>query len=204
MYLDRILGTKTKVNLLATLIQNPRRTYVEKELAAECRASPSETNRQIADLVSAGLVTMQRMGRTKVYRINTAHFLHAPLKRLFLDLNKIYRDITDRVVRAAVRRNAVSCALLVGSAATGTVRSDLVSEPSDIDLVFLVAAQKEVKPLEDTLLRFISSEISDRYGIVLYPLVLSLPKYKQLLAAGKDPFILHVHAEGEVLHGTKP
>jgi hypothetical protein len=39
MYLERILGTKTKVNVLAVLIESPGRTFVEKELAGQCGAS---------------------------------------------------------------------------------------------------------------------------------------------------------------------
>jgi len=46
MYLDKILGSKTKINLLSVLVAHPERSIVEYELAKEAEVSVSEVNWQ--------------------------------------------------------------------------------------------------------------------------------------------------------------
>jgi DNA-binding transcriptional ArsR family regulator len=91
MYMDKILGTKTKINILSVLVAQPERSIIENELAKEAGMSVSEVNRQIKDLVNAGLVTMERTGKAKVYRVNRQHFLYQPLRSIFRSL-KIYTE----------------------------------------------------------------------------------------------------------------
>ena len=84
MYLEDILGSKTKVRILNTLFMGEQDSYFEKELARACGSSISEVNRQIHFLVEFGLIFFQKQGRLKVYRLNPAHFLYKPLKDLFV------------------------------------------------------------------------------------------------------------------------
>lgn len=84
MFLEEIIGSKTKIRILYFLFKNEKSVYFEKELAVACGASISEVNRQIKSLVEFGLVHFQKEGRLKKYRINPAHFLYKPLKDLFL------------------------------------------------------------------------------------------------------------------------
>ncbi len=84
MYLEDVIGSKTKVRILYTLFSNENRAFFEKELAITCGSSISEVNRQIVSLVEFGLIHHYREGRLKFYRINPAHFLYKPLKDLFL------------------------------------------------------------------------------------------------------------------------
>jgi len=74
VYLEKILGTGTKINVLSLLVNNPQKSYVEKDLAAEAGAAVSEINRQMPALVESGLVHLERVGKTKVYSINRQHF----------------------------------------------------------------------------------------------------------------------------------
>jgi len=200
MYLDRILGSTTKVNALSVLISNPKRSFMEIELAKESGSPVSEVNRQMKDLVSSGLVVMQRVGRTKVYRINAKHFLYPPMKRVFRDLERVYREIAQKVV-LQIAKHKPRAVILFGSLSKGRIRSDIVNEPSDIDLV-VVAEQKAVEKIKNDLLQFINTEISLKYGVVVYPIVISSEEYVKGLR--KDPFIIDVHARGEVLYGEKP
>ena len=52
------------------------------------------------------------------------------------------------------------------------------------------------------MIRYINSEVSLRYGIAIYPIVLSVEDYLEGLK--QDQFIIDVHAKGEVLYGEKP
>jgi len=84
MFLEEVLGSRTKIRILYTLFQNEKNSYFEKELATICGASVSEVNRQISSLVEFGLIHHYKEGRLKMYKINQAHFLYKPLKDLFL------------------------------------------------------------------------------------------------------------------------
>ena len=84
MYLEEILGSKTKVRILYTLFTAGKDSFFEKELAVACGSSISEVNRQIHFLVEFGLIIYQKKGRLKIYRLNPAHFLYKPLKELFI------------------------------------------------------------------------------------------------------------------------
>ncbi|MFQ6076794.1 MAG: nucleotidyltransferase domain-containing protein, partial [Candidatus Bathyarchaeia archaeon] len=175
---------------------------VENELAREAGAAASEVNRQMRDLVDSGLVTLERAGRVKVYRVNPQHFLFKPLKSLFRNLEEVYREVADRAVKFITEKHKVKAVILFGSLSRGRIRSDLVKEPSDLDLVIVTEGKDQIKQIEKDLINFVNSEVSARYGIVFYPILISEEEYRAGLST--DQFIIDVQARGEVLYGEKP
>jgi len=202
MYLDKILGSKTKINSLFVLIAHPERSIMENELAKEASASVSEVNRQVKDLVNVGLVVMERVGKAKMYRVNQQHFLYEPLKSVFRGLEEIYREIANKVAKFVAEKHKVETVLLFGSLAMKKIRSDFVKEPSDVDIMVIVKSKSQTRAVEKDVLEFVKSEIFPVYGINVYPIVLSVEEYLSGLA--KDVFIMNVHSRGEVLYGEKP
>jgi len=202
MYLDKILGSKTKINVLSVLVAHPERNIIENELAKEAGASVSEVNRQVKDLVSVGLVIMERTGKAKVYRVNQQHFLYEPLTSVFRGLEEIYRETAGKVAKFVAGKHKVEAVMLFGSLAMGKIRSDFVKEPSDIDIMVVVKDERRIQAVKKDILDFVNSEIFPAYGINVYPIVLSVEEYLSGLA--KDVFIMDVHSRGEVLYGEKP
>lgn len=200
MYLDRILGSTTKINALSVLISNPKRGFMEIELAKASGSPVSEVNRQMKDLVNSGLVVAERVGRAKVYQINSKHFLYTPLSRLFRSLGSVYREVAQKTV-SHIAKHEPRAVILFGSLSKDRLRSDIVREPSDIDLV-VVAEKGDVQKIRDDMIKFINAEISIRYGVAVYPIVLSSEEYVKGLS--DDQFIINVHSEGELLYGEKP
>jgi len=204
IYLGKILGSETKIKLLFILINNPQVSYMEKELAKESKSSSSEVNRQIPDLVSAGVITMQKIGKAKVYSINRKHFLFLSLQKLFISLDKIYKNIAQQIKEITTKKfKIIQTIILIGSLAYGKVREDIVKEPSDIDLIFIVKEEKNIKEVKKFLLDYISKEISLKYGIILYPFVISRQEYLKGLNK-KDLFILETYIRGKIIYGEKP
>ncbi len=204
MYLEKILGTSTKIRVLSIMVGAPEKSYMEKDLAKAAGAATSEINRQMSDLVGGGLVRLERVGKTKIYSLNKRHFLIPSLKRLFRDLNAVYGDAASRLSKfAASSSNDVEAVLLIGSVARGKVKSDIVESPSDIDLVFILKNKKGKEKLFNSLISYINKEISLVYGIVCYPIVMSKNEYIEALK-NKDEFILRVQSEGVELYGRKP
>jgi len=200
MYLDRILGSATKLNALSVLVSDPKRGFMEIELAKESGSPVSEVNRQMSDLVNSGLVLVQRVGRAKVYQINSKHFLYTHLRRLFRSLESVYREVAQKIV-SRITKHEPRAVILFGSLVTGKIRSDIVREPSDIDLV-VVADKGDIEKIKDEMIQFINAEISVRYGVTVYPIVLSSEDYVKGLSG--DQFIIDIHSKGELLYGEKP
>lgn len=204
VYLGKILGSETKIKILFVLVAKTHSSYMEKELAKESKSSGSEVNRQISDLVNSGLVTMQRLGKVKTYSINQEHFLFSPLRKLLIDLNRIYRKIAQEIKEFAVARiKHIQTIILIGSLTQDKVREDIVEEPSDIDLIFIAESAKFVKEIKKSLLDYINKKIFSRYGVTLYPFVVSQQEYFKRLNR-RDDFILESYTKGEILYGKKP
>ena len=201
MYLDRVLGSRTKVNALAVLVMNSQGAFLEVELAREAGSSVSEVNRQMRDLVNSGLVGLERVGKGKVYRINRKHFLFRQLRDLFRELETVYKRAASDIVGYATKKFRIKTAILFGSLAKGGIRNDIVSEPSDIDIA-IVAPAKTISIIRKALVSYVNSEIAERYGISVYPIVLSPEQYVAGLRQGS--FISDIHAKGQVLYGEKP
>jgi len=202
LYLDKILGSKTKVNALSVLVTHPERRIVENELAKEAGASVSEINRQMKDIVDAGLVTMERIGKSKVYQANQQNFLFQPLKNVFKGLEETYREIANKVAKFVAEKHKVETVLLFGSLVSKKIRSDFVKEPSDIDVMIIVKNEGQTESVKNDVLNFVGSKIFSIYGINVYPIVLSIEEYLHGLA--ENTFIMDVHSRGEVLYGEKP
>jgi predicted nucleotidyltransferase/DNA-binding transcriptional ArsR family regulator len=205
MYLDKLLGSKTKINLLSVLVSKPERSFIESELAKEAGAAVSEVNRQITDLVSIGLVTLERVGKSKLYKVDQKHFLYVPLKELFTSLEDVYKEIAHEVtnyIALIPMLPEVKTIILFGSLSSGKVRENFVKEPSDIDLVIVVQDEEQVVPVKNKVLDFVNTKVFPVYGVNVYPIVLSVDEYISGLSA--DAFIMNVHSNGEVLYGEKP
>jgi len=202
MYLNRILGSKTKINVLSVLVTKPERGIIENELAKEADASVSEVNRQLKDLVNVGLIIMERVGKAKVYHVNQQHFLYEPLKSVFRGLEDVYREVANKAAKFVAEKHKVETVMLFGSLATGKIRSDFATEPSDVDIMVIVRDKSQTKAVEEEMLASVNSEVFPVYGINVYPIVLSVEEY--LSGLTKDAFIMDVHSRGEVLYGKKP
>jgi len=154
-YLDKILGSKTKINLLHVLVSHPERSIVENELAKEAGLSVSEVNGQVKDLVNVGLVAMERVGKSKLYRVNWQHFLYKPLRGVFRGLEEIYREVAEKVAEFVTRGHEVKAVVLFGSLAARKVWSDFVKEPSDVDIMIVVEGEGRIKSIRNDVLNFV-------------------------------------------------
>jgi predicted transcriptional regulator len=202
MYLDRVLGSTTKVNVLSVLINITEQGIIESNLAEEAGVSSSEVNRQINDLITINLVKLRRVGRSKLYYINTEHFLYEPLSELFKSLDAVYLEIANKIKDYIISVTQVEAVILIGSLATSSIRQNYVSDPSDIDIVVVVNEDSKVSTIKNKLVDFNMNEIYPVYGVNVYAIVLTIDIYIDGLSA--DKFIMNVHTYGETLYGKKP
>lgn len=121
------LFTKVQQRVLGLLFGNPERSFYANEIIALAQTGTGAVQRELARLQSAGLVTVQQIGRQKHYQANRASPVFEELRGLVLKTV----GLAD-VLRAALAplRDRITTAFVFGSVAKGQD-----SAASDIDLM---------------------------------------------------------------------
>lgn len=121
-----IFRSELQAQLLALLYLRPGRTWRLNELAEHARYSVSATHSELDRLATAGLVRVERAGRTGLYGAATESPLFEPLHQL------IERTLgVEARLREDIRQlEGVEAAAIFGSWARGEA-----SESSDIDVI---------------------------------------------------------------------
>ena len=120
---------KTRRNVLALLFGQPERTFYLREIAARAASGMGQVQRELAQLVAAGLVLREPRG-------NQVHFRANPRAPIFSELTALVTKtfgVAD-VLREALApfENRIRLAFVYGSIAKGTAGA-----ASDIDLLLI-------------------------------------------------------------------
>jgi predicted nucleotidyltransferase len=136
-----------------------------RDLARRAGISHPRANQVLADLAEQGLVAVQRLPRTDLYRVNQRHALAEPLGKLFELEPKLKVELISLVARELkTRRLPVKEARIFGSAARGAME-----RTSDVDLA-LVTSRESVAAVEGAA-QEIAETVRERFGTRLNVLV---------------------------------
>jgi predicted nucleotidyltransferase len=114
-----------------------------RDLARRAGVSHPRANQVLADLNDQGLVAVERLPRTDLYRVNWRHVLAEPLAKLFELEPKLRFEFLSLVARELrTRRLPIKEARIFGSAARGAM-----APTSDVDLA-LVTSRESVTVVE--------------------------------------------------------
>lgn len=107
--LEHLFGSKTRVKLLQIFFRAPIRAYYVRELARLTNTQLNAIRREIANLLSLGLVTQldteqagaMELGteRSKYYQLNTGSLLFNELKALFVKSAMLEEEVFVREVQ---------------------------------------------------------------------------------------------------------
>jgi predicted nucleotidyltransferase len=178
--LDDVFGSASHVKLLRALYALPAEMGTSgRDLARRAGVSHPRANQVLADLAEQGLVAVQRLPRTELYRVNRHHALTEPITKLF-GLEPVLKfELLSLVGRELkVRRLPVTEARIFGSAARGTM-----APASDVDLA-LVTTRESVAAVEAAA-QEIAETVRERFGTRLNVLVGS-PSLERL-RKGRQP-----------------
>ncbi len=160
-----------------------------RELSRAVDQSLGSTVPALNDLLGARIVLMRRVGRSRVVRLNEAHPLAGPLRKLF-------RDETDALVGVArsfseaLPSAGLKAAVLFGSAARGES-----SARSDVDVLVVVDDPRRAAAVEG-----VAAAMLDRFDATVSPLILPEREVERRIAAF-DPLLETIAAEGKLLRG---
>jgi len=164
--LNDILASASHVRLLRALFALPSAMGRSgRDLARRSGMSHPRANQVLADLAEQGLVSVERLPRTDLYRMNRHHVLAAPLAELFELEPKLNFELQALVARELKKRRLpVKEARIFGSAARGAM-----APKSDIDLA-LVTSRESVAAVEAAA-QEIAETVRARFGTRLNVLV---------------------------------
>ncbi len=164
--LDEVFASASHVRLLRALFGLPSDMGRSgRDLARRAGVSHPRANQVLADLAEQGLVAVQRLPRTDLYRINRHHALSEPLGTLIELESKLKFDLLALVARELkARRLPVREARIFGSAARGGM-----APTSDVDLA-LVTSHESVAAVEAAA-QEIAEAARERFGTRLNVLV---------------------------------
>lgn len=163
-WLEEAFGNRARIKTLRAMVADPSRRWTERELARATRLSPNTVNLAVRALARAGLLDVQRFGRTHAVELRPSGAVEA-LKRFFWEETRMMRLVEERVADAVPPTCAV---YLYGSTVWGGAHSD-----SDVDLL-LVA--------EDDAL---AEEVAANVGFLVSAV---FPARLEILALGRAKF----------------
>jgi predicted nucleotidyltransferase len=164
--LDDIFASASHVRLLRALYALPSNMGRSgRDLARRASVSHPRANQVLAELADQGLVTVERLPGTDLYRLNQQHVLADPLGKLFdLEPNLKFELLSLLARELKARRLPVKQARIFGSAARGAM-----APASDVDLA-LITSRQNIGAVEAAA-QEIAETVRERFGTRLNVLV---------------------------------
>jgi DNA-binding transcriptional ArsR family regulator len=173
--LDALLP-KTRQGILAAMLVRPEKAWFVSELARRMGVPSSSLQRELQDLLEAGILNCHRQGRMVYYQANADSPIFGDLRGLLLKTAGLVDVLADALKPLASKLRSV---FVYGSIASATELSD-----SDIDLMVIGT----VSPMELALpLR----QARELLGREIKP-TLYTPTEFEKKRAGKDHFLMRV------------
>jgi len=168
--------------VLALLFGSPEERFQSAELIRRVGKGSGAVQRQIATLVSAGLVTVTRVGNQKHYQADARSPVFSELSALIRKTTGIVPELRDALVTV---EDKLAFAFVFGSVAAGTARST-----SDVDVMVV---RKSGSELDHATLFDLLTAVDRRLGRSVEPVLMSLANWTAKRAKG-DSFVARIAA----------
>ena len=179
--LKKLLGSRTRINILKLFIFNPKKEYYVREIERLIKESFDPVRRELIQLESIGLLKSRVSGRQKYYCANTGHMLFPEFKSMIMKTV----GIGDTVKNAIKDKSDILIAFIYGSYAKNTENGE-----SDIDL--FVIGDISSKDLQEVISE-VESKTMREINATIYPLKELKEKHK-----AKNHFIVSVLKEPKI------
>jgi len=140
--MENILAKKTTLRILSFLFKNPKKEFTETELIKKVRIGKGAASDAITRLSKSGIISIKRIGKTKLISLNLLNPLTFSLRRIF-DWQRLTSLPKNRISSILLFRtytcNHAKAIVLFGSLQAGTF-----NEKSDIDLLVITGHEKEI------------------------------------------------------------
>lgn len=168
------LNSNIKVRMIKFLLTHEA-SMSEREIASVLKISHMSVNRTLRELADLNFVNYIAVGKAHLWKVNRKSYVFKALSRLIEGVSTINSPMEDfrRFLLRNMPKNLVKKAVLFGSMAAGTERSD-----SDID-IFILAKNPRVKSALKSKMEALSTVCFELYGNRLSPYVLTEHEMKR-------------------------
>ncbi len=125
------------LQVMTEVLTNPSKKYSIKDAAKASKVSTFAASETLEQLLSKGMVLLEKVGRTHQYKANLDNFLAREWKIIFSLEDLAAAKLVERILR---KSKNVSSIVLYGSCAIGTD-----TEKSDFDLLVIADGNIEKK-----------------------------------------------------------
>ncbi len=162
VFLEDVLGSRVKVNVLRMLFKFKAKTFTGRELAESIRLTHTGVRRVLRELQASNLVMIEYHGRSNLITLNPDSYVYDVLQTLFdAEASTFYSFVQE--LKREVPNGIVSCAIF-GSVARGTEEPD-----SDVDVLFITDTKEAVQRFIEHKMQFFVR----KYGSVITPYIMS-------------------------------
>lgn len=188
-YLNEVLSTESRVEILRFMMNYPTKEFTENELASLTDVSQKTVNRTMPTFVNQGILSVKSMGNANVYSVNSNQYIAEQLQELFEREQKAREELKTMLGEAFKDDDD-----LISLAIFGSVAEEREEPGSDVDL-FILTRDKETttKKLEEARM-----EIERRFGNAISEYVLTPEEFENKL--GEEP-LKSIIASGELILG---
>ncbi len=188
--LDTIIGSKTKVRVLRTMVANDREYWLS-ELSRKTGLSTGALHPALEGLVDTRVLKTRKAGRSWLYSLNCTHVLIDEIRTLFTAERERPAELARTFV-AGMDKRGVRNIVLFGSAVRGEY-----TDTSDIDL--LVVHEGEEEDIRERVSAD-TDRMLDENDVLISLTCLTRKELRERLDRF-DSFVLTVLNEGELLYG---
>lgn len=180
--LETLFSSKVRVEVLCAFFLEPEKPIYIREVERKTGQDFKGISRELKNLNDIGLLTVQREGNLKYYRLNKEFLIYRELRDIFLKTRGAVAMVGDALAGVA----GIDFAFVYGSYAAGLER-----ETSDIDLMVIGAI-----PLEDLLKILRGPE--ERLAREVNPSLYDMDEVRRRCRED-DPFIADVMAGQKIM-----
>lgn len=168
-YLELLLGSKVKINVLRALWQHRNKEFTIRELASYLGLSHAGVRKALDDLEKANAVSVRTVGKSHVVSIRPDSYAGRIIEDIFTFESGTLGDLK------AMLKEVLEVPEVISAALFGSVVREEENPLSDLDL-FVVTDQKG---RAEEIIADLQKEIVRRFGNALSPYYLSEREYEQ-------------------------
>jgi len=191
MVLEKIVGSKAKVKIIKALAhQKELQLY---EIQKSTKMSSSTLHEAVKDLVKLRILSIRKIGKTKLYKLNLSNYFARVARDFVLKEEKFLDIIINEFTNKVKKIKNILNITLFGSALR------LKELPTDIDVIIICKFDKF--SVKEKVLK-IEDELLEKYDIQISSLIFD--KQELIEKAKKNErFLINVIAVGKCLYGKK-
>ncbi len=189
--IENILGSKVKVKIIRKMLLSENREVNFEDLTRSLNLSFGTVHPALKEMTNTRIVTVRKIGKSKLYKINKTHVLFKELKMLFKAEVENFVKIAIKFAKKVNKKN-IKNIILFGSVARAesSIKSDI-----DILIIYKINEQDIKENVNREVQKFL-----DLYDVEIVPVYLS---HKESIKRRNkfDRFLMNILNEGKVLYG---